>query len=152
MPELQFLAPDPLPASVQRLNNLLRQRTLVQSCQILLKVLRATRANNDGITLLSLQLCVMRQPPKCTFRLRQPVLLCYRTDDVQCVKVEVVPIAATVQLALHSVRVESATLFDILRVAVITVRQEAAGKWGKIIQRHAVVAETREQLGFNGTV
>jgi hypothetical protein len=56
MPELQFLAPHPLPASVQCLNNLLRQRTLVQGCQILLKVLRATRANNDGIALLSLQL------------------------------------------------------------------------------------------------
>src|ERR1700733_8362444 len=56
MPELQLLAPHPLPASVQCLNNLLRQRTLVQGCQILLKVLRATRANNDGIALLSLHL------------------------------------------------------------------------------------------------
>jgi hypothetical protein len=56
------------------------------------------------------------------------VLLCHWTDEIQGVKVQVVPIAAVMESALHPARVEPGTLSKVLGIAVIAVCQEASDK------------------------
>ena len=56
------------------------------------------------------------------------------------------------ELALQSVGVEAPALFDILRVVVVAVRQEAASKRIEAIQRETVMAEAGEELRFDSMV
>jgi len=62
VPVLEFFASNPRPALIKRLHNLLRQGTLVESGQVVLKMMRTTGTNDDGIAQVLFQLRMMSKP------------------------------------------------------------------------------------------
>jgi hypothetical protein len=118
----------------------------------MLKMLGAARTYDHGIPHLLLHLRMMRQPPKRALALCQPMLLCDRSDNIQRVKVQIVPVPTMMQFSLPPLRIESSAFFEVRGIALVPIRQEATRERVEAVQTEPVVAQTREQLGLDGAV
>jgi hypothetical protein len=150
-----ILPRDPLtqpPSLIQRLQHILTQLPLLKVVQILHQLLVTTRPDNHLVSILILQLTVMHHPPQRNLTLPQ---LPFRTSQlVKRAKELVVPVPCTVHLALHFVRVEARPGLEgcVVGVAVVAVRKPAAGEGIEGVEGHVVVAQAREEFGFDGAV
>lgn len=80
------------PSLLHRLYHIFRQRTLLKIYQILLQMLDTTCANNDRIIEFLLYERMMLDPPQGYLRNGQAMLVGNWLDDVQCIKVTIIPL------------------------------------------------------------
>lgn len=137
----------------------LTQRTLLKVDEVLLEMLRAGRADDDGVTKLTLEKAVMRDPAKRDLSERQTVLVAHRLHDIDGLEVRVVPVPVggqqleqwkshsdeplAVRLALLSVCVE-ALARSIARGGVLS-SEEPSGNWMQIASARRFVTKVAER-------
>lgn len=152
MPVLRRNTLHPQPRCLHTLDDLLRQRTLLQVRQILLQMPRAAGPHDDCVVQLRPQQRVMLQPAQRDFRVRQAVPRRHGVDALHRVEVGVVPVAAAVHGALHDARVEARAWLERRLVARVSPRQQPAGQRLEGVQREAVVPQTRQQLRLDAAL
>jgi len=64
----------------------------------------------------------------------------HRSQNIQSIKVKIVPVASLVELTLHPVRFEARTWLKVLLVPLRLASQKASGERIEAVKRHAVVS------------
>jgi len=116
------------PSLVQRINNLLRKRALLNILQIPLELSLAGNANNNTIVaaVLDVQIRVVEDPPESRLEQRQVVLLDDGLDDAQGLESGVLEVSLAVGAAARAFGVaETAALGHV--GGFVFAAEEAAG-------------------------
>ena len=132
------------PTLIKRLDHLFRQGALVQIRQVLLQLRCTARPRDDRIATLPLHHAMVTRPPHRHLCGRHPQPPGHRPDDVQRVKVRIVPVALAEIRALHPLRIEAAAGLVLPSVARILVRQHPAGDGAELVKGDAVVPQAGE--------
>jgi hypothetical protein len=116
------------PSLVQRIDNLLRKRPLLNILQVALKLGLAGNANDDAVVaaVLDVQVRVVEDPPERRLEQRQVVLFDDGLDDAQGLESGVLEVALAVGAAARAFGVAEAAAFGYVG-GLVFAAEEAAG-------------------------
>ena len=77
------------------------------------------------------------------------MLFCSRVNDIRCVEVGIVSMTPTMRRTVSNLWVETRAWVELFLVLSIAPSQNAANERLECIQRDAMVAQAREELGLN---
>lgn len=137
------------PSLVQRLQNLSRQRTLLNILQVALKLRFAAHTNDDTIvTISNIELRVVDDPSESCLEKSEIVLLHDWLDDRQSLESGVLEVSLPVHAAAGAFLVaETAALRHV--GGLVFAAKEAAGDGVVDYDVEAVAAAGGDELGFN---
>lgn len=142
------------PRLLKGLDYIFTQLALSQVFAILLDLARHRRTHHDSVTQRSIQLAMVVHPPERTLVDGQAMLASSGANDIKRLKVAVMPVLSPQVVAHHvlGVRVEAAPLGDLLsgHVPAVPLRKQPRRQRLRGLERHAVLAQAREELGLGG--
>jgi hypothetical protein len=138
------------PSLIQRINNLLRQRALLNILQIALELRLARNTNNNTIitAILDVQVRVVEHPSESRLEQRQVVLFDDGLDDSQGLESGVLEVALAVGAAARAFGVAEAAALGHVGGFVFAA-EEAAGDGVVDYDVEAVAAAGGDQFGFD---
>jgi hypothetical protein len=140
------------PSLIQRIDNLLRKRPLLNILQIALKLRIAGDTNNNTIiaTILDVQIRVVEDPSESRFEQRQVVLFNDGLDDAQGFESGVLEVSLAVGTSTCAFGVTEAAAFG--HVGGLVFAAEQAAGYGVVDHDvQAVAATGGDELGFDIT-
>jgi uncharacterized membrane protein len=140
-----------LPSLVQRLQDLLRQRTLLNILQVALKLCLTADTNDNTVvaTVLDVKLGVVNDPSERSLKQSQVVLLHDRLNDCECLESGVLEVALPVHATSSSFLVaETAAVGHV--GGLVFAAEEAAGDGVVDYDIEAVAAAGGDEFGFDG--
>ena len=138
------------PSLIQRINNLLRKRALLNILQIALELSLTGNANDDTIiaTVLDVQVRVVEDPSESRFEQGQVVLLDDGLDDSQSFEGGVLEVSLAVGASACAFCVAEAAAFGHVG-GLVFAAEETAGYGVVDHDVQAIAAAGGDELGFN---